>query len=173
MKLSGFIFGALLVAAAVWFLSGAPARTLEDPADFARETIQIVSEHAVSTKEGSEEKDLVTEAVSVETAATTLEVETSRKISPPDASQNLPMSDEAYVPSAVKQSWQMFWKPFGTQNSAKGFADSTSKMTGVTIEVKEEVPGKYRVFFPYSSEEERSSRIALIEEKIKMKIGVE
>jgi hypothetical protein len=57
----------------------------------------------------------------------------------------------------------LFWSPFRSAWSARGFARSLTAATQVPVEVIDTGPGKYRVGFRYRDETERLARISRIE----------
>lgn len=57
----------------------------------------------------------------------------------------------------------LFWSPFRSEWSARGFAQRLSSATRVPVEVVNAGPGKYRVAFSYQDETERLARIERIE----------
>ncbi len=64
---------------------------------------------------------------------------------------------------ALKSSWQSIWKPFHREASAQGFAAHLSELTGLTIDVRNQMPGEYVIGFTYQDQLERQSRIEVIE----------
>lgn len=71
----------------------------------------------------------------------------------------------------AKPQWHLFWGPFKTQSSAKGFAQNLAKRTELTIEVVKTKPGVYMIGYPYSSEAERQALAVLIEERTGLQLS--
>jgi len=57
----------------------------------------------------------------------------------------------------------LFWSPFRSEWSARGFADRLTAATQVPVEVINAGPGEYRAAFSYQDETERLARIERIE----------
>jgi len=57
----------------------------------------------------------------------------------------------------------LFWSPFRSEWSARGFAGRLTSATQVPVEVINAGPGEYRVAFSYQDETERLARIERIE----------
>jgi len=89
---------------------------------------------------------------------------------PDPAQQNVAL---AQPPAPTRESWQSFWRPFHTRNSASGFAAHLRKLTGLRIEVRERSPGEYIVVFPYADEQERQRHIQAIESETGFELRLE
>lgn len=70
------------------------------------------------------------------------------------------------VEIAEKQQVELFWKPFQSQVSAKGFAEHVRRETGIDTVMIPEETGKFTVGFVYVDEEERIFNLTIIEKKI-------
>ncbi len=68
---------------------------------------------------------------------------------------------------------QVFWEPFNTPSKARGFAEYVSSESGVPCRVIKEAPAVYRIFFKYRDETDRMAKIALIETKVGIRLGLE
>ena len=65
---------------------------------------------------------------------------------------------------------QIFWRPFRTRISAKGFANRVQEITDLNVEVMERGPTEFVVAFPYGDESERKAGLALIRERTRMEV---
>jgi hypothetical protein len=72
--------------------------------------------------------------------------------------------------SGAEPAWQVFWEPFQTELSARGFAQRLQETTGLEIKVDKQAANAYLVLFPYTSEEERQHHIDLIEARTSLKL---
>lgn len=59
--------------------------------------------------------------------------------------------------------WHVFWSPFRSALSARGFAARLGRVTGAEFKVIEQGLGQYAVAFPYADETERLARLAEIQ----------
>ncbi len=56
----------------------------------------------------------------------------------------------------------VFWSPFRSELSARGFADRVERLTGMDLQVTRVGPGRYQVAFRYLDDVERQSKLAEI-----------
>jgi hypothetical protein len=73
------------------------------------------------------------------------------------------MADTVERDAPSPRYWQVFWKPFRTELSARGFARHLAEATGLDIEVVQGAPGRFRAAFSYGDEAERRANMALIQ----------
>lgn len=88
----------------------------------------------------------------------------------PAVNSTQPAKGLSPLPEEPAPAWQVFWKPFRSEISAKGFAARTRELTGLDIEVQKQGPGAYVLAFAYRDEAERQDKAALIEQEIRMEI---
>lgn len=56
---------------------------------------------------------------------------------------------------AVQSRWQDVWKPFYSEESARGFARGLERVSGVELQVRKLGAGRYQVAFVHDTEAER------------------
>jgi len=67
-----------------------------------------------------------------------------------------PGQDAAKVAAAdLETRWQDVWKPFYSEESARGFARGLERVSGVELHVRKVAAGRYQVAFAHGSEAER------------------
>lgn len=86
--------------------------------------------------------------------------------------ESLPVSPDPAETVETPRYRQVFWQPFRTRISARGFADHVRDITGLSMEVMEQGPSEFVVAFPYGDESERKRGLALIREKTRMVVEV-
>lgn len=63
----------------------------------------------------------------------------------------------------TKEQIQFFWKPFNLQSKADGFAAYISSRSNVSCKAEKTGTGKYQVCFSYDDENDRDTKIIMIE----------
>ena len=66
------------------------------------------------------------------------------------------------APVAEPTLWFSFWNPFRSEIAANGFVSRLEKVTGLDYRVVKVKTGVYEVAFPYSSDDERVSKLSRI-----------
>lgn len=127
--------------------------------DLSLEVLEIIESSEASIKQG------VAEVVNAEA----LPLEVLELIDSVEAvvEQELLVNDAN--PSEL--SWHIFWMPFHSLSSAKGFAALLSKQTGVAISTITNDKNQHTVTFSYFDEEDKQRILQLIKDKTGLQVS--
>lgn len=167
-RLMGFVFGSAAALVVVLIFTDRP--DLEPARAVVQESLSLLGEQlradAGSNSAADPGPDLTPETPAArermpipieETNVNATSVESNPS---PDAPEDpVPVARDQPTP---QPQWHVFWSPFRSELSARGFADRVERLTGMDLEVTRVEPGRYQVAFLYLDDMERQSKLAEI-----------
>jgi hypothetical protein len=171
-RLLGFLIGSAISIAVILLVTGLPEFHSQS-SEIDQKRFDEAVEKLMARKVDAERMGQLAHTVAVDTDAieqqSDFEVPQDHAGPGPDRvglqqeEQATQVPAENDVPVSVQSpQWYSFWNPFRSQVAATGFVSRLEEVTGLDYRVVKVKSGVYEVAFPYSDDDERRMKLAVI-----------